>query len=285
MTFPLQGADSECGEPGMIEIDSHRRKQEPADESFLLLRLGAVVLHCLADSAGGGQTRCHSNTNSGNRTFSLYHHVRRLRINHVKATMHQLCPKKHPEQFSSVMNQTMQLLDPELSSRENTSTHFSLKICSRQFKRTVGHMTCRSRMAGVVIGERERREGGNLTNQISVSLQIASVHFLLYAQHRPDLCSRQQHKHIKQKNTAYTQPEPNCDLVNSLNDRLCSLLRTLKLEVWTTGTKSYVTCLLFDTSNLPQVPSGSILYIIFIHWNYKRCAISLHHYWTWNDLY
>lgn len=231
MTFPLQGADSECGEPGMIGIDSHRRKQEPADESFLLLRLGAVVLRCLADSAGGGQTRCHSNTNSGNRTFSLYHHVRRLRINHVKATMHQLCPKKHPEQFSSVMNQTMQLLDPELSSRENTSTHFSLKICSRQFKRTVGHMTCWSRMAGVVIGERERREGGNLTNQISVSLQIASVHFLLYAQHRPDLCSRQQHKHIKQKNTAYTQPEPNCDLVNSLNDRLCSLLRTLKLEV------------------------------------------------------
>lgn len=94
MTFPLQGADSECGEPGMIEIDSHRRKQEPADESFLLLRLGAVALRCLADSAGGGQTRCHSNTNSGNRTFSLYHHVRRLRINHVKATMHQLCPQK-----------------------------------------------------------------------------------------------------------------------------------------------------------------------------------------------
>lgn len=43
-------------------------------------------------------------------------------------------------------------------------------------------------MAGVMIGGgRERREGGNHTNQISVCLQIAFVHFLPYARHKPDL--------------------------------------------------------------------------------------------------
>lgn len=41
----------------------------------------------------------------------------------------------------------------------------------------------------------ERREGGNHTNQISARLQIAFVHFLPYAWHKPDLCSKQQHKH------------------------------------------------------------------------------------------
>ena len=48
MTFPLQGADSECGEPGMIEIDSHRGKQEPADERVFSFCYGWLQLFCAA---------------------------------------------------------------------------------------------------------------------------------------------------------------------------------------------------------------------------------------------
>lgn len=60
----------------------------------------------------------------------------------------------------------------------------------------VGHSMDQTSAAAVVTGKGDRKEGGNHTNQISASLQIAFVHFLHYTRHKPDLWSQQQHKHM-----------------------------------------------------------------------------------------
>lgn len=173
VTFPLHRADSEWGERGMIETrqdtytyihsqtqgERHRRKQEREDVwvvfpsvvarcscSELPGRLTVVPLEVIA---GTGQTKCLSNANSGKRTLTLYHYVKRLRINHIKATiLRQLCshifPSALPQNVhfttkcSHIMNQNyLSLTCSSVASHANSvskreNTHILWKPASKQ---------------------------------------------------------------------------------------------------------------------------------------------------------
>lgn len=83
----------EKNKPLKDKVRDTEKHIEPVDDRVVFL-LFVACRSCLGDFVvplevitGTRQTKCHSNTNSGKRTFSLYHYVKRLWINHIKATM------------------------------------------------------------------------------------------------------------------------------------------------------------------------------------------------------